>query len=82
MARWHGTKQQERRIFDQLAKEMREFGTVAGVLIAAIALPSLITGLEIVVGLRMRLLTDEVSFREAFSRFPNDEPNGLSNVTR
>ena len=48
------------------------------VFIAAITLPSLITGLEIVVGLRTRLLTDEVSFKEAFSRFPNDEPNGLS----
>ena len=48
------------------------------VVIAAIALPSLITGLEIVVGSRTRLLIDEVSFKEAFSRFPNDEHNGLS----
>ena len=48
------------------------------VIVASIVLPSLITGLEIALGSRMRLLIDEVSFGEAFSRFPNDEVNGLS----
>ena len=33
---------------------------------------------NIVPGLRVRVLGDETSFREAFSHFPNDELNGIS----
>ena len=36
--------------------------------------------LHIVPGLRVRLLSDEVSFMEAFQRFPDDELNGISPV--
>ena len=46
------------------------------VIITAIALPS--THPKIALGSRMRLLIDEVSFKDAFSRFPNDKLNGLS----
>ena len=46
--------------------------------VAAIVLPSLVTGVEIALGSRVRLLSDEASFREAFLRFPNDAVNGLS----
>ena len=52
--------------------------SVARVAVASIVLSSLITGLEIALGSRMRLLIDEMSFKEAFSRFPNDGLNGLS----
>ena len=34
--------------------------------------------LQIVRGLRIHVLSDETSFREAFLRFPNDELNGIS----
>ena len=36
--------------------------------------------LHIVPGLRVRLLSDEVSFMEAFQCFPDDELNGISPV--
>ena len=51
---------------------------LATVIVAAIVLPSLIAGLEIALGSQMYLLSDEVSFRGAFSRFPNDLVNGLT----
>ena len=52
--------------------------SVARVAVASIVLSPLITGLETALGSRMRLLIDEMSFKEAFSRFPNDGLNGLS----
>ena len=53
--------------------------TVAAGIVAAIVLASPgITGLEITKGSRVRLLSDEISFRKSFRRFPNDELNGLS----
>ena len=48
------------------------------VIVAVIALPSVIAGLEIALGSRVRLLSDEASFREAFSRFQTDEVNFLT----
>ena len=53
--------------------------TVAAGFVAAIVLASRgITGLELTKGSRVRLLSDETSFRESFRRFPNDALNGLS----
>ena len=52
--------------------------TVSTIIVSTIALPARIGGLDIALGSRMRLLSDEASFREAFSRFPNDDINGLS----
>ena len=49
--------------------------SAARVAVASIVLSSLI---ETALGSRMRLLIDEVPFKEAFSRFPNDRRNGLS----
>ena len=52
--------------------------TVTMAIAASIVLPSVITCFNVTLGSRLRLLGDEASFREAFSRFPNDEVNGLS----
>ena len=59
---------------------LHALGTVA-VVIAAIMAPTLsmsTVGHALIPGSRVRLLDDQVSFRLAFSRFPNDKVNGLS----
>ena len=48
------------------------------VIAVIIVLPLVITGRKIAIGSRLRLLSDEALFREAFSRFLTDEVNGLS----
>ena len=50
--------------------------STAVVIRTAIAL--VVSGLELGLGSRVRLLEDESLFREAFVRFPSDEVNGLS----
>ena len=52
---------------------MMTWKTVATIIVATTMLPSVIAGPYFV-----HLLSDEASFREAFSRFPNDAVNGLS----
>ena len=52
--------------------------TVAIATIIAIVRPSAMICIELVPGSRVRVLSDKVSFQEAFLRFRNDEVNGLS----
>lgn len=52
---------------------MMTWKTVATIIVATTVPPSVIAGPYFV-----HLLSDEASFREAFSRFPNDAVNGLS----